>query len=226
MSNVNSRAKPCCVALARSRPLLARGDGPGCRPDGIGVKVGPSAPNGPPLLGQRGPPPDWIPTTVGADFALPPTLQPLAPFQDQLSVLSGLSQDASFLTGAHPRKTDDADIKAGISVDQPAAQMVGRSTKFSSLELGCERGTQSGNCNLGYSCAYSSNISRSSESIPVVKEINTRLAFERLFSNGVAGEQGVSRVRRERYRASILDFGIEEARQLPPPQPHRRPQGR
>lgn len=174
--------------------------------------------------------PDWTPATEGADFVLPPTLQPLAPFQDQLLVLSGLSQDngfahgdgagdharalASFLTGAHPRKTDGANIKAGISVDQLAAQKVGRTTRLPSLELGCDRGAQSGNCDSGYSCAYSSNISWSSESTPVAKEINPRLVFERLFSNGVAGEQGASRARRERYRASILDFVTEDARQL------------
>ena len=54
-----------------------------------------------------------------------------------------------FLTGMHPLKTDGAGIRVGVSVDQVAAQAVGRQTRLPSLELGIERGAQSGNCDSG-----------------------------------------------------------------------------
>ncbi|MBX6314620.1 MAG: DUF1552 domain-containing protein [Isosphaeraceae bacterium] len=174
--------------------------------------------------------PAWTPEAIGADFKLPPILEPLAPLKEDLLVLSGLAQKnafslgdgpgdharslACFLTGVHPKKTNGADIKVGISVDQVAAQKIGHATRFPSLELGCERGAQAGNCDSGYSCAYSSNISWRSESTPMAKEINPRLVFERLFASDRAKEVGDARARRERYKKSILDFVIEDAEQL------------
>src|SRR5689334_14405545 len=110
--------------------------------------------------------PDWRPTTEGADFALPRTLEPLAEVRDSLSVLTGLTADkarpngdgpgdharamAAFLTGAQPKKTSGANIKVGVSVDQHVASKVGKDTKFASLEIGCEGGRQAGNCDSGY----------------------------------------------------------------------------
>ena len=88
---------------------------------------------------------------------------------------------ASFLTGVHPLKTDGAGIRVGVSVDQVAAQKVGKQTRLPSLELGIERGAQSGNCDSGYSCAYSSNISWRSANMPMAKEVNPRQVFDRLF---------------------------------------------
>jgi hypothetical protein len=174
--------------------------------------------------------PDWTPKETGSGFALPRILEPLAAFREDMLVLSGLEQDGgwahgdgggdharalgSFLTGTHPRKTDGADIKAGISVDQVAAQKVGRETRLPSLELGIERGAQAGNCDSGYSCAYSSNIAWRSESTPVPKEVNPRLAFERLFAGPSGPETAAARARRERRRRSILDFVLEDARSL------------
>lgn len=171
--------------------------------------------------------PDWTPAKVGADFELPPILQELAPLKSDLMVISGLAQDggrahgdgggdharamASFLTGTHPKKTHGADIKAGVSADQVAAQKVGKLTRFASLELGCDAGAQSGNCDTGYSCAYSTNASWRTESQPVAKEINPRLVFDRLFTDGPPGETQEAKARRNRYRLSILDFVLEDA---------------
>ena len=171
--------------------------------------------------------PGWTPTAEGADFDLPAILEPLQRFRDDLLVLSGLAQHnafalgdgggdharslACFLTGTHPLKTDGANIRAGVSVDQVAARKVGHRTRLPSLEIGCERGAQAGNCDSGYSCAYSSNISWRSESSPMAKEVNPRSVFERLFSDGDAGAAGA---RRARDRASILDFVAEDAQQL------------
>ncbi len=129
----------------------------------------------------------------------PTLLKPLATYKDDLLVLSGLAQDkgfangdgpgdharglATFLTGVQPLKTDGANIHVGVSVDQVAAQAIGKKTRFASLELGIDRGGQSGNCDSGYSCAYSSNISWRTATTPMAKEINPRLVFERLFAD-------------------------------------------
>src|SRR5207253_9857718 len=121
---------------------------------------------------------------------------------------------SAFLTGRQPRKTHGADIRVGISVDQLADEKVGRKTRFPSLELGVERGLNAGNCDSGYSCAYSANISWRTESLPMAKEVNPRLVFERLFSGGVKGEAESARARRVSYRLSVLDFVIEDASQL------------
>jgi hypothetical protein len=157
---------------------------------------------------------------------LPEILKPLTPFVDDLLVCSGLAQDnafakgdgpgdharslAAFLTGAHPKKTDGANIRNGISVDQVAAQKVGHKTKLPSLELGLERGAQAGNCDSGYSCAYSSNISWASETMPMAKEINPRAAFDRLF----ASSNGDPASKAARYKSSVLDYVLEDAAKL------------
>jgi len=174
--------------------------------------------------------PDWTPATEGAGFALTPTLEPLKAVKDDVMVLTGLTCDkarahgdgggdharamSAFLTGKQPRKTYGADLRAGISVDQLVAQTVGDATRFPSLEIGCEPGRQSGNCDSGYSCAYSSTISWRTESTPVPKEVSPKLVFERLFGNGNAQESAAARAKRELYRKSVLDLVRDDAREL------------
>jgi hypothetical protein len=172
--------------------------------------------------------PHWTPAEVGTQFALPKTLSPLAAHQSDLLVISGLAHDkarangdgggdharscASFLTGAQPRKTSGADIHAGPSVDQLAAQQIGHLTRLPSLEIGIEEGRQAGNCDSGYSCAYSSNISWKSAEMPMAKEINPRAVFERLFGTGVGDAR--AQAERDFYRKSILDFVAGDAAKL------------
>jgi hypothetical protein len=170
--------------------------------------------------------PDWRPATEGALTTLPRTLEPLSEVRDSLTVLTGLTADkarpngdgpgdharamAAFLTGAQPRKTDGADIRAGLSVDQAAAARIGERTRLPSLEIGCDPSAMAGNCDSGYSCVYSSTISWRSATTPVPKLNNPRLVFDRLFGNGATAD----RARRERDRRSVLDFVREEARTL------------
>ncbi len=174
--------------------------------------------------------PDWTPTAEGFDFELPYILEPLAEVQEDIAVLSGLTHDKGrangdgpgdharsasvFLTGAQPRKTSGSNIRSGISVDQLAAQAIGKATRFASLEIGCERGRGAGSCDSGYSCAYSSNISWASEASPMGKETNPRAVFERLFSTASSREAGGSLARRQALKKSILDFVAEDAKKL------------
>jgi hypothetical protein len=173
---------------------------------------------------------DWRPKNLGANYDLPAILQPLKNVQNDVCVFTGLTHDkgrangdgagdharasATFLTGCQPRKTDGADIKVGISADQLAAQKIGRATRFASLEIGCDRGQQAGNCDSGYSCAYSYNIAWKTESTPLPPEVNPRNVFDRLFSNERSNESPERRAIIDRQRRSVLDFVLDDAKRL------------
>lgn len=171
----------------------------------------------------------WKPNQ-GSAYNLSGTLSPLNHLQNYINVISGLTQKnafalgdgpgdharsaASWLTGCHAKKTNGANIKNGISIDQILANHSGKYTRFSSLELGCERGGLAGDCDSGYSCAYSNSISWRSETTPVAKETDPRLAFERLFKSENPGEDDISRKIRLEENKSILDFIKEDALRL------------
>ncbi|HWB05933.1 MAG TPA: DUF1552 domain-containing protein [Verrucomicrobiales bacterium] len=172
----------------------------------------------------------WTPAKTGTDYELSPSLKPLESVKSSIQVLTGLKHDkaaangdgggdharanATFLTGMQARKTAGADIRAGISVDQIAANSIGQLTKLPSLELSCDEARRAGNCDSGYSCAYQFNLAWKNESMPISPERDPKLAFERLFSNGLAGEADAARAKREFYNKSILDFVNEDARTL------------
>ena len=145
----------------------------------------------------------------------------LAPHAGKLSVMRGLCHRnaeaqldgpgdharsaACFLTGVHPKKTSGGDITAGVSVDQVAARELSGRTQFDSLELGGEPTMTAGNCDSGYSCAYSANISWRGAHTPSGKDHDPRVLFERIFSLGSSREDAQVRARRLALRKSILD---------------------
>lgn len=157
------------------------------------------------------------------------SLAPLTAWHEQILILKGLDNFAAtpqgdgpgdhargtscFLTCSHPLKSVDQ-LRSGISLDQVIAQSIGPQTSLSSLELSCEGGVNTGNCDSGYSCAYSRNISWSDAQTPLPREVNPRLLFERLYGNldpNLSPEAIADRVRRKR---SVLDFVLEDAAQL------------
>ena len=172
--------------------------------------------------------PAWTPTTTGADYAAPPTLQALGDLRSQALVLSGLSNrnaidsvpgdhargTGAFLTARLPRQTEGSDLYNGVSVDQVAAGALGVSTGLPSLQLGLEGGVSVGGCDSGYSCAYTRNISWANETTPLPKLTNPIVAFQRLF--GLApGELTVEELQRQRQRqTSILDYAMDDAASL------------
>jgi hypothetical protein len=173
---------------------------------------------------------DWTPAAEGAGFALPRILAPLASMRDEVLILSGLSHKngaalgdgpgdharaaASYLTGVHPRKTAGADIQNGISVDQIAAQAVGDKTRLRSLELGCDDSRTIGNCDSGYSCAYTNSLAWRGPATPLPPETNPRLVFERLFGDIDTSLPPDVRARRLLHRRSILDLVSERTARL------------
>lgn len=172
--------------------------------------------------------PAWTPTTTGAGYALPRILQPLAPHQDDVLVLSGLANaparvavagdhargTGSFLTCVTVKHTEGDDIQNGISVDQVAANAVGSTTRYPSLQLGLEGGSSVGGCDSGYSCAYSRNISWADERTPLAKSTNPQIVFDRLFAGFDPNDTAAERDKRKRYRKSILDYSRTEANSL------------
>ena len=173
--------------------------------------------------------PDWKPAAEGSAYAFTRILKPLEPLREDVLVLSGLAHNnanelgdgpgdharaaACFLTGVHPKKTAGADIRNGVSTDQIVAQALAAETRLPSLELGCEESRTVGNCDSGYSCAYTNSISWRSETTPMPPETNPRLAFERLFGDADNADPA-ARAQRARERTSILDVVAARSREL------------
>jgi Protein of unknown function (DUF1552) len=173
---------------------------------------------------------EWTPKTEGTDFALTPTLQPLAQFRDRMLVLTGLDQQQSaglafevggdhpractaWLTGTHAKMTSGADLHAGISADQIAAKEFGKYTQLASLEIGLETPEVVGACESAYGCAYYNTIAWRNETTPLPMENRPRAIFERLFGDAGTTDAATRVARREDDR-SIIDAVSEDVRQL------------
>ena len=170
----------------------------------------------------------WNPGYEGKLTELPRTLKPLEPFKDDVLMLGNLTHNTgralldgagdhgrccgSYLTGIQVKKST-SNIKAGVSMDQIVAKEVGRATQFPSLEIGLEDARQSGDCDSGYSCAYTNNLAWRSETQPLPPVLDPRALFERLFGDGVALSPA-ARARNAKYRRSILDFVTEDTKRL------------
>ena len=159
----------------------------------------------------------WSPLQEGANFDFSFITKPLEPFRDNVVLITGLdlpeamattdepggdhARGAVLLSGARPRRNAVSPY-LGVTVDQLIAQKYGRDTILSSLQLGVEDIGNFGNCNWGYSCAYTNSISWSSPTQPLPTEVNPRVAFERLFGDGASTEE---RLAGRTQNASILD---------------------
>jgi len=171
---------------------------------------------------------NWLPKGVGREFELSPTLAPLAPFRDQLLVITGLSSHqaealgdgggdhsratGTYLTGVHVRKSDSV-VGNSVSMDQIAAKFYERDTQLSSLQLTVDDNSLVGSCDVGYSCAYSSTLSWLTPTLPLMAENNPRVVFERLFGSSDSTDARV-RASRLRQDKSILDSVTARVRQL------------
>ena len=169
----------------------------------------------------------WQPEGEGALTELSPTLSPLAPFQNQVVVPIGLSQKQAealgdgngehsragtvWLSGVHPKETEGADVRNGITADQIAAQHIGGDTPLTSLELAMEQTYLIGNCDNGYSCVYTNSISWRSPTTPNPHETNPRVVFQRMFGDGGTPEERLAQLREDR---SILDWVSEDIAHL------------
>ena len=120
---------------------------------------------------------------------------------------------AAYLTGVHPKKTEGADLRAGLSMDQIAARTLGEETQLASLELSLESREAIGSCDPGYSCAYANTLSWRSPTTPLPMENNPRVVFERLFAGNESTDPEVWRARRQEDR-SLLDAVTDKVTRL------------
>ena len=170
----------------------------------------------------------WNPDYEGKLAELPRILKPLEPFKQDILLMGNLTHNngralldgpgdhgrccGAYLTGVQPRKSF-VDIKAGISCDQIVANQIGKNTRFPSLEVGLEDARQAGDCDSGYSCAYTNNLAWRSETQPLPPILDPRALFERLFGKGV-DLSPEARARQSKFRKSILDFVREDTKKL------------
>jgi hypothetical protein len=168
----------------------------------------------------------WTPALDGAAYELSPTLSSLAPYRDQLLVLSNLAcvptpgrpggahakASTRFLTDISP-PTSETWLDAGVSLDQILAQEAGKHTQLASLELAIENGETAGACDVGFACAYTNTISWKSANTPLFAQNNPRAIFERLFGDTETTD-AKARLQRIRQQRSVLDSLTREVAQL------------
>ena len=159
----------------------------------------------------------WSPLQAGSNFDFSFITKPLEPLRSRVVLISGLdmpeamattdepggdhARGAVLLSGARPRRNAVSPF-LGTTVDQMIAAKYGQDTILASLQLGVEDTGNFGNCNWGYSCAYTNSISWVSPTQPLPTQVNPRVVFERLFGDGTSAEE--RRLDRQR-NASILD---------------------
>jgi hypothetical protein len=169
---------------------------------------------------------NYLPASEGTTFELTPTLQALAPFRSQTTVLSGLDcipspgrpggahakASTRYLTDISP-PTSETWLDAGISMDQILANQLGAQTQLASLELAIENSDTAGACDVGFACAYTNTISWRRSNTPLPMQHNPRAVFERLFGDAGSTDTG-ARLSRIRQQRSVLDSVKQEIASL------------
>lgn len=164
----------------------------------------------------------WTPDGVGRDFRLSPILEPMAPFRDQMLVLSGMDgtwsgnhagASGSFLTGTTRGGRNNTETLAEVSIDQMLARKFEKETQVASLELSMDKPANAGVCDLTLNCVYTHTLSWRTATQPLPMESNPRAVFERLFGDSGSTERA-AREERLRQQRSILDSVREEVAAL------------
>src|SRR5882762_7292944 len=155
----------------------------------------------------------WLPKTEGANFELPPILEPMAPYKNQMLVLSGLraswnyihaGASGSFLTGTPRGGKTEIEIFADVSIDQLLAKQFASETQVASLQMSMDAPANAGACTGNLSCVYTHTLSWRSATQPLPMEWNPRAVFEKLFGDSGSTDR-TAREMRMRQHKSILD---------------------
>src|SRR2546426_9693689 len=164
----------------------------------------------------------WLPKGEGTAFELSPILEPLAPYKNQMLVLSGIKTSwnyihagasGSFLTGTARGGRNEIEIIADVSIDQLLARHFASETQVASLELAMDLPANAGACTGNLSCAYTHTLSWRSPTQPLPMEWNPRAVFEKLFGDSGSTERA-AREARLRQHKSILDSATEKLASL------------
>ena len=164
----------------------------------------------------------WTPKGVGNAFELSPILEPLAPFRNQLLVLSGLKANwnyihagasGSFLTGTTRGGRNEVEIFADVSMDQILAKRFAAETQVASLELAMDPPNNAGACTGNLSCVYTHTLCWRNATQPLPMEYNPRAVFEKLFGD-TGSTEAAAREKRLRQQKSILDSVTDKLAKL------------
>jgi hypothetical protein len=164
----------------------------------------------------------WSPKGNGSAFELSPILEPLAPYRNQMLVLSGIKANwnyihagasGSFLTGTTHGGRNEVEIVADVSMDQLLARHFASQTQVASLELAMDAPANAGACTGNLSCVYTHTLSWRSPTQPLPMEWNPRAVFEKLFGDSGSTERA-AREARLRQHKSILDSVTEKLADL------------
>jgi hypothetical protein len=164
----------------------------------------------------------WTPAAEGTGFELTPILKPLAPFQKQVTIVSGLENKGAIAPPVHALSPgtwlscvtppEGQEPHGGVTVDQLAAAHLGQDTPLPSLELASEgRGGNGNACDRNYGCSYGATISFRTPTTPLPMESDPRKLFERLFGQGDTPQE---RKAIAKQYSSILDLVTSEAADL------------
>ena len=164
----------------------------------------------------------WSPKGEGKDFELTPILEPLAPYRNQMIVLSGIKAtwnyihagaSGAFLTGTTRGGRNEVEIIADVSMDQLLARHFANQTQVASLELGMDRPNNAGACTGNLSCVYTHTLSWRSPTQPLPVEWNPRAVFETLFGDSGSTERSAREKRLQQHK-SLLDAVTEKLADL------------
>ena len=164
----------------------------------------------------------WSPKGEGSAFELSPILEPLAPYRNQMLVLSGIKANwnyihagasGSFLTGTARGGRNEIEIVADVSIDQLLARHFAGETQVASLELSMDVPANAGACTGNLSCVYTHTLSWRSPTQPLPMEWNPRALFERLFGDSGSTDR-TAREARLRQHKSILDSVTDKLERL------------
>lgn len=155
---------------------------------------------------------EFFPKQTGADCELPRIVKPLERHRKDMTILSGTflehggghHGDYTFLTGAEGFKSTG--IVNSISADQVAARHFGNATRFPSLQLSINRGTNYGSLGLA-------TLSWNENGVPLAAENDPSVVFNRLFKID-SRRQASRRQDGFRRKGSILDYVRGQARKM------------
>ncbi|MEM7010714.1 MAG: DUF1552 domain-containing protein [Verrucomicrobiota bacterium] len=150
----------------------------------------------------------FFPEDYGPEFTTPRILKPLEAHRGNFTVLSGLYlAKGGGHSGTYPFATGiPLEEKQSISVDQLAAEVIGKDTRFPSLQMSVRKGTNFGSQTLG-------TLSFNRQGVPLAAENDPSAIFRKMFFEPSADEKAKQSVDWRRRR-SILDMVSEDTNRL------------
>ncbi len=165
---------------------------------------------------------EWMPPTAGRGGQLGRILEPLSPVANRLTIVSGVENrhaygpvhaitPGTWLSGTSPRESGNG--THGATIDQLAADYLGRETALPSLALAAEEPVKigAGLWEGQYDESLATTISFRRAGVPVPMQSNPRAVFNKLFARGGTGDASDAHTA---GATSVLDLVAADAARL------------